>query len=287
MRTSPTSAAAAVKLIDFGNCIAVHKVSLYYKRQQQDSERDRDNGFDVQTLAYRAPEVAAGLALSPAIDLWSLGCVLLECATGEPLFTTSSAVYGAANVTGQETENEVILRQIELLVNDGRSLAAVRAAYRTASCYRGQNALTASSTSGSPSGAFASLSERLEAAAPVAVSPAHAHFHSFITRLLDVDPATRVGAKEALLHPFLQSFFPFQLVFGAAEPTRASPPRPELATPHPVRANKRRRTRAEREVDARPATRTGASDKHKTPSTHASSLRAALRLIPPLKKKAT
>ncbi|XP_044195963.1 homeodomain-interacting protein kinase 2-like [Thunnus albacares] len=40
----------------------------------------------VQTLWYRAPEVILGLAVSEAIDIWSLGLVVVELALGCPLY---------------------------------------------------------------------------------------------------------------------------------------------------------------------------------------------------------
>jgi len=39
------------------------------------------------TPYYRAPEVMLGLVHSPALDVWSLGCVLFEIFTGELAFT--------------------------------------------------------------------------------------------------------------------------------------------------------------------------------------------------------
>lgn len=35
---------------------------------------------------YRSPEVLLGLPYDQKIDIWSLGCVLVEMHTGEPLF---------------------------------------------------------------------------------------------------------------------------------------------------------------------------------------------------------
>ncbi|KEG15062.1 putative Protein kinase domain [Trypanosoma grayi] len=40
----------------------------------------------VQTLYYRAPEAALRLPYGPAIDMWSLGCIMYELSTGIPLF---------------------------------------------------------------------------------------------------------------------------------------------------------------------------------------------------------
>jgi len=42
--------------------------------------------YDIQSLWYRAPEVMCGLPYTPAIDSWSIGCLLYELRTGMPLF---------------------------------------------------------------------------------------------------------------------------------------------------------------------------------------------------------
>ena len=36
---------------------------------------------------YRSPEVLLGLPYNEGIDMWSLGCILVEMHTGEPLFS--------------------------------------------------------------------------------------------------------------------------------------------------------------------------------------------------------
>lgn len=40
----------------------------------------------IQSRFYRAPEVILGLTYGTEIDMWSLGCVLVEMHTGQPLF---------------------------------------------------------------------------------------------------------------------------------------------------------------------------------------------------------
>jgi len=37
-------------------------------------------------LYYRAPEVILGYFYTPAMDMWSVGCILVELKTGMPLF---------------------------------------------------------------------------------------------------------------------------------------------------------------------------------------------------------
>lgn len=49
--------------------------------------------LQVVTLLYRAPEILLGSPVySTPVDVWSLGCVLAELATGEPLFLGDSEV---------------------------------------------------------------------------------------------------------------------------------------------------------------------------------------------------
>ena len=40
----------------------------------------------LQSRSYRAPEVILGLQYDQKIDIWSLGCILAELATGRVLF---------------------------------------------------------------------------------------------------------------------------------------------------------------------------------------------------------
>jgi serine/threonine protein kinase len=36
----------------------------------------------IQSRFYRAPEIILGIPYTPAIDMWSLGCILVELFTG-------------------------------------------------------------------------------------------------------------------------------------------------------------------------------------------------------------
>lgn len=59
-----------IKIIDFGS-----------------SCRTNDKTFNyIQSRFYRAPEVLLGMDYSHPIDIWSLGCILVELHTGVPLF---------------------------------------------------------------------------------------------------------------------------------------------------------------------------------------------------------
>lgn len=65
---------SAIKLIDFGSSCYKNKRTYSY----------------IQSRFYRSPEVLLGLPYSQKIDMWSLGCVVVEMHTGEPLFGGSN-----------------------------------------------------------------------------------------------------------------------------------------------------------------------------------------------------
>ena len=63
-----------IKVIDYGNAYLHHDQRCSY----------------VQSRAYRAPEVVLGLPYSTKVDMWSLGCILMELFTGKLLFDNAS-----------------------------------------------------------------------------------------------------------------------------------------------------------------------------------------------------
>ena len=67
-------ATCKIRVIDYGNA--------YLHEDQRCSY--------VQSRAYRAPEVVLGLAYDTKVDMWSLGCILMELFTGKLLFDNTS-----------------------------------------------------------------------------------------------------------------------------------------------------------------------------------------------------
>ena len=59
-----------LKVVDFGSGCLTHEQVYTY----------------VQSRYYRAPEVILRIPYSEKVDMWSLGCILSELYTGEPLF---------------------------------------------------------------------------------------------------------------------------------------------------------------------------------------------------------
>ncbi|XP_032588637.1 serine/threonine-protein kinase minibrain isoform X2 [Drosophila mojavensis] len=62
---------SAIKIVDFGSSCQLGQRIYQY----------------IQSRFYRSPEVLLGIQYDLAIDMWSLGCILVEMHTGEPLFS--------------------------------------------------------------------------------------------------------------------------------------------------------------------------------------------------------
>ncbi|XP_064595679.1 dual specificity tyrosine-phosphorylation-regulated kinase 1A-like isoform X8 [Liolophura sinensis] len=65
---------SAIKIVDFGSSCRLGQRIYQY----------------IQSRFYRSPEVLLGIPYDLAIDMWSLGCILVEMHTGEPLFAGSN-----------------------------------------------------------------------------------------------------------------------------------------------------------------------------------------------------
>ncbi|CAD5120535.1 DgyrCDS9100 [Dimorphilus gyrociliatus] len=65
---------SAIKLVDFGSSCQLNERVYQY----------------IQSRFYRSPEILLGLQYDLAIDMWSVGCILVEMHTGEPLFPGSN-----------------------------------------------------------------------------------------------------------------------------------------------------------------------------------------------------
>ncbi|KAI8432061.1 hypothetical protein MSG28_004580 [Choristoneura fumiferana] len=62
----------------------------------------------IQSRFYRSPEVLLGVPYDLAIDMWSLGCILVEMHTGEPLFSGANEIDQMNKIV-----EDLILRMLE------------------------------------------------------------------------------------------------------------------------------------------------------------------------------
>ncbi|KAG5881271.1 hypothetical protein JTB14_003742 [Gonioctena quinquepunctata] len=67
---------SAIKIVDFGSSCQLGQRIYQY----------------IQSRFYRSPEVLFGIPYDLAIDMWSLGCILVEMHTGEPLFSGANEI---------------------------------------------------------------------------------------------------------------------------------------------------------------------------------------------------
>ncbi|RPB23524.1 kinase-like protein [Terfezia boudieri ATCC MYA-4762] len=72
-----------IKVIDFGSACDERQTVYTY----------------IQSRFYRSPEVLLGLPYSSSIDMWSLGCIVVELFLGLPLFPGSSEYNQVARIT--------------------------------------------------------------------------------------------------------------------------------------------------------------------------------------------
>eukprot|EP00049_Salpingoeca_infusionum_P008270 m.134881 g.134881 ORF g.134881 m.134881 type:complete len:495 (+) comp13966_c0_seq3:609-2093(+) len=73
---------SAIKVVDFGSSCTVGKTVYHY----------------IQSRFYRSPEVMLGRKYDEKIDMWSVGCIMVELLMGKPLFSGSNEVDQMAKI---------------------------------------------------------------------------------------------------------------------------------------------------------------------------------------------
>jgi len=177
-----------VKIIDFGNAT----YSADNADNADHAERHSRHSSTINTRPYRSPEVVLELGWNERSDLWSLGCLLMECYTGHVLFDARGSLEHLQLMqkiigplpqgmlaTASGTVKESCLAQTELGHWE---------------CRRIENAWC---------GALESTVSRL----PELVPPEHSFLVTCTGALLSLDPGKRPPALEALTQPFLLAHF--------------------------------------------------------------------------------
>ena len=161
------SSKSCIKVIDFGSaCFSDKKIFSY-----------------IQSRFYRAPEIILGLQYSRAIDMWSLGCILVELYTGIPLFPG---------------ENELDQLLCIMEVKGIPPTSVLKSATRNKSFFdeEGRPKIIPNSRGKKRYPGTKNLHDIL--------AGTDKFYQDFICRCLDWDMATRMTPEEALLHVWLQ-----------------------------------------------------------------------------------
>ncbi|XP_015518358.1 serine/threonine-protein kinase minibrain [Neodiprion pinetum] len=180
---------SAIKIVDFGSSCQLGQRIYQY----------------IQSRFYRSPEVLLGIPYDLAIDMWSLGCILVEMHTGEPLFSGANEIdqfNKIVEVLGMPSK--LIIEQahkmrkfFERLPGDG---AYVLKKSKDGKKYKPPGSRQLQDILGVETGGPGS---RRLGEAGHSVSD-YLKFKDLILRMLDYDPKTRITPYYALQHNFFK-----------------------------------------------------------------------------------
>ncbi|KAL0073511.1 kinase-like domain-containing protein [Phycomyces blakesleeanus] len=157
---------STIKVIDFGSsCLENERVYTY-----------------IQSRFYRSPEIILGMNYNMAIDMWSVGCILAELFTGQPLFPG-------------ENEQEQLACIMEILGTPSRYLIEQSARRKLFFDSTGAPRIVPNSRGRKRQPSALSLHKVLRCNDPA--------FLDFVERCLEWDPQKRPTPDEALLHEWI------------------------------------------------------------------------------------
>lgn len=177
----------AIKLIDFGSSCKIKQTMYPY----------------IQSRFYRSPEVLLSIPYDEKIDMWSLGCILYELHTGDPIFNGTSEQDQVMKIS------ETFGIPPSSMLERGRKTAAYfkRAGstmpwerVATGKEYKPIKGRTLKDMLGSLTGGPGGRRKGESGHTPAD----YAKFEDLLARLMDLDPRTRITPAEALNHEFLK-----------------------------------------------------------------------------------
>lgn len=163
-----------IKIIDFGSSCFEHQRLYTY----------------IQSRFYRAPEVMLGIPYTPAIDMWSLGCIVAELANGYPIFPG-------------ETEVDQMACVMEFLGAPPRSLVEKGSRKKLFFDANGVPKLVPNSRGKIRRPGTKELGSFLRSG----ILEGDIHFADFVERTLAWDPAARMTPSQAMGHPWIMAMF--------------------------------------------------------------------------------
>nr|XP_033806186.1 dual specificity tyrosine-phosphorylation-regulated kinase 1A isoform X2 [Geotrypetes seraphini]XP_033806187.1 dual specificity tyrosine-phosphorylation-regulated kinase 1A isoform X2 [Geotrypetes seraphini]XP_033806188.1 dual specificity tyrosine-phosphorylation-regulated kinase 1A isoform X2 [Geotrypetes seraphini]XP_033806189.1 dual specificity tyrosine-phosphorylation-regulated kinase 1A isoform X2 [Geotrypetes seraphini]XP_033806190.1 dual specificity tyrosine-phosphorylation-regulated len=180
---------SAIKIVDFGSSCQLGQRIYQY----------------IQSRFYRSPEVLLGMPYDLAIDMWSLGCILVEMHTGEPLFSGANEVDQMSKIvevlgipTAHILDQAPKARKFFEKLPDGnwnlKKTKDGKREYKPAGTRKLHNVLGVET--GGPGGRRAGESGHTVAD--------YLKFKDLILRMLDYDPKTRIQPYYALQHSFFK-----------------------------------------------------------------------------------
>ncbi len=159
---------SGIKVIDFGSsCFSDQRIYTY-----------------IQSRFYRAPEIMLGIPFTTAIDMWSVGCILIELYIGVPIFPG-------------ESEFEQLMLFMEVIGQP--DLQVLANAQRRANFFEeGSNELVYDVED-----SVGNL--RIPGTKPLGLLLGNESetFLDFLGRILVWDPEQRITPIEALMHPWI------------------------------------------------------------------------------------
>ena len=158
---------ALIKLIDFGSsCFVQERLHTY-----------------IQSRFYRAPEIILGIPYTCAIDMWSVGCILIELYTGRPLWPGESEfdqLLYIISYLGMPSNELLSISTRKSLFFDGNIL-------KTTKLLCGKTVVPGTGS------------------VQAAMKGADIEFIKFIEKCFEWSPLKRITPSEALAHPWIKS----------------------------------------------------------------------------------
>ncbi|XP_062344174.1 dual specificity tyrosine-phosphorylation-regulated kinase 1A isoform X3 [Cinclus cinclus] len=180
---------SAIKIVDFGSSCQLGQRIYQY----------------IQSRFYRSPEVLLGMPYDLAIDMWSLGCILVEMHTGEPLFSGANEVdqmnkivevlgIPPTHILDQAPKARKFFEKLPDSTWNLKKTKDGKREYKPPGTRKLHNILGVET--GGPGGRRAGESGHTVAD--------YLKFKDLILRMLDYDPKTRIQPYYALQHSFFK-----------------------------------------------------------------------------------